>query len=593
MPAPKKTPRAGSKKLVLYGKDFSKHGFNNQFEVELFCLNWSLRGKPAVGLGPYEHFRNVQQILWPDRVWHDWSEKRLRAFCRYKTNVWAGCASSAKTTDSALIAMEYFLAAPEETIVVLTSTTGKMVRKRIWPEINRLYHSMCKQVGEEIYNMVDSKTMLQARRGDDKHGIFAMAVKEGNSSKAAADIQGMHAPRMLLIIDEATDTPEAIFEVIHNLRMACEDFRLIVIGNPNSYLDPHGMCAEPRAGWPSVSIEDDEWETAGVPKWRIDPGVCLRFDAVKSPNIIAGRKLYHFLPSEDDIDLKSKDTPQFWKYSRGFWAPEGICRTVLSDAMIIKHDGMGQHTFKSWKKPCAFLDPAFGGDKCKFKLGTYGDVMDGRVGLQLGKGVAVPISALSKEPIHYQIANYVISECEREGINPEDFAMDTTGEGGGTADIICKEWGRKLGKQVSIVRVEFGGKASEMPVSEEDNRLACDAYDRKVTELYFSAREYLIAGLLKGLDREECVQFKSREYDDEKRRIRLDTKAECKEKIGHSPDDADAVVVGIELMRRKGYVSESVNKPASKEGEKELKAQDALIEGADYSESTVDDISYA
>ncbi len=83
-----------------------------------------------------------------------------------------------------------------------------MVRRRIWPVIQELYNSAAEQVG----NLVDSKTTLQARKGDDKHGIFAIAIKDGPVASAVADIQGVHAERMFIDIDEATDAPEAIME---------------------------------------------------------------------------------------------------------------------------------------------------------------------------------------------------------------------------------------------------------------------------------------------------------------------------------------------------------------------------------------------
>ena len=124
--------------------------------------------------------------------------------------------------------------------------------------------------------MVDSKTCLQASKGDDKNAIFAIAVLDGATSKSVANIQGVHSERILCIVDEATDTPEAAFEATSNLNKGCREFQFLAIGNPHSVLDEHGRFSEPADGWNSVSIETQSWET--------QRGVCVRFDGAHSPN---------------------------------------------------------------------------------------------------------------------------------------------------------------------------------------------------------------------------------------------------------------------------------------------------------------------
>jgi hypothetical protein len=77
-------------------------------------------------------------------------------------------------------------------------------------------------------------------------------------------------------------------------------------------------------------------------------------------------------------------------------------------------------------------------------------------------------------------------------------------------------------------------------------------YDRRVTELWYNCREVLAAGQLRGLDQPTCSQFCSRTYELKSRKIRLETKAECKERIGRSPDDADCAAVMVEVARHMG-----------------------------------------
>lgn len=443
--------------------------------------------------------------------------------------------------------MAWWYVDPLNSAVILTSTTKNALRKRVWPTIVKLFRDCPGLPG----SLVDSKTTLQYEKGNDKNGIFALAVKDGNTSKAAADIQGIHAKRILVIIDEATDCPEAIFEVLPNLQKGCTDFRVIVIGNASNKLDPHGFCCQPKGGWGSINIDHEEWATRGVDKWGIPPGICLHFDGFKSPNVKAGKNNWPYIYTTDNLEADKKthgtDSIAFWKYTRGFWAPEGFCRTIFSETLVEKFDGQGSFKFYSKTFPIAALDPAFGGDRCILRFGTMGDIdQSKRLGLQLGREVEIKLSATSPDPIHYQISKRVIDECRKEGVAPHNFAIDATGEGGGLADIISQEWSNR------IVRVEFGGSPSDMPCSEDDPVPAKERYDRKVTELWYSARQFLMAGLLKGLKTNDIIEACSREYNDEKRKIKLDTKDDCKAKLGHSPDSFDAIVMLIHLARSLG-----------------------------------------
>lgn len=538
------------RRMQRYGLKWTTE--DDPITIELTCFKEDHRPENG-GLGAYRHLKNAIDLIFTDKngqpttKWHDWTNQRLRALCEHKTNAWTGCAAAGKTWDAGLFAMMFWLADPFNTIVVLTSTTAKMVRKRIWPVLRELHRASPALPG----HMLDSATMLQTTQGDDKYGIFAKAVLQGSSGRAIADIQGMHAERFMLIVDEATDTPEAIAEVIPNLQKGCADFRLLFIGNALSRLDPHGRVCEPRDGWQSIDVDDDEWETAGVPEWGIEPGVCLHFDGLKSPNLKIGEDKWPFLYSNKDYarDMarpEAKESLAFWKYTRGFWAPDGFCKTVMSEPLVVKYDGMGKFTFMTNSRRVAGLDAGFGGDKCILRIGTIGDIEGGRTAVQLDKKIELIIKASAKEPVHYQIARQVKEHCEREGVGPEAFGLDATGEGGGLASILSNEW------SPAINWVEFGGLASDYAISETDGRPAREVYDRKVTELWFSAREFLINGQLKGLDKVEVQQFSSREYTDDKRRIKLDTKDDCKKKVGHSPDEADAVAVLLEVAKRLG-----------------------------------------
>jgi hypothetical protein len=511
----------------------------NEIELELYAFRIN-HSPDRGGLGAFRHFKNVVAFLWPKMIWNPWLEKQIESLCENQWVCWAGCGASGKTYAASLYSMVYFLAAPLQTSIILTSTTAKMIRKRAWPVIQDLYRT-CK--GGYPSHMVDSKTTLQAIRGDDKHAIFAIPVLDGATSKAVANIQGIRSPRTMVIVDEATDTPEAAFEACSNLQKGTTEFKFLAIGNPHSKFDQHGRFAAPKSGWSGISIEDEEWET--------ERGVCLRFDGLRSPNVLAGKTKYSFLISDDQVRQAQKydgeDSPKFWKYTRGMWSPEGVCKTVLSENLVEKYRVMFPAVFVKKSHMMAGLDPAFnGGDRCVIQLGRYGDFENGKMGISLEKNEIIQIDAKSSEPVHFQIASRVRAICEENNVKPQHLAIDATGEGGGLCDILAKTW------NPSIQRVEFGGKASDRPVSPEDHRKSSEVYANKVTELWFSVRQWVINEQLRGMHHEAVIEFCERVFDDKKRMTIIERKVDMKARTGKSPDFADAITLVVEMARRLG-----------------------------------------
>lgn len=532
-----------------YGLSFSYPV--SQLEIELYAFREGLSPDEG-GLGRYEHFKRAADLVWPDLIWNPWLERQIESLCENQWVSWTGCAASGKTYGSSLYAMIWWLADPQHSSVILSSTTAKMIRKRAWANIQHLWRSSKSQFPG---NMVDSKTCLQSTKGDDRNAIFAIAVLDGSTSKAVANIQGIHSERVLAIIDEATDTPEAAFEATSNLSKGCKEFQLLAIGNPHSTLDQHGRFSEPVVGWENVGVETQEWKT--------QRGVCIRFDGMKSPNLEAGKTKWEFLITREQVDAAIKyegeSSPRFWKYTRGFWSKDGVVKTVLSETMCHKYRVTDRHTFASKAIVVAGLDPAFGGDRCILRFARYGDVGGGLNGIEFDDIVSIQIDSGASEPIHFQIASQVQRECESRGCEAKHLAVDATGEGGGLCDILFKEWSDK------IMRVEFGGKASDLPVSDEDSRTSYDAYANRVTELWFSVREWVIREQIKGFDLDTIKEFCSRMFDDQKRKIVVERKVEMKGRTGQSPDLADAAALIVEMARTLGAGSLNIKTKTDKE----------------------------
>jgi hypothetical protein len=385
--------------------------------------------------------------------------------------------------------------------------------------------------------MVQSRNCIQFRKGHDDAGIFGLATDKGEIDKAIGKIIGFHAPNMVVTVDEMPYTPEAIVEACVNLETGAKTFQFIGIGNADDQLDPHGRMCEPKNGWDSVDVESEQWETRR--------GLCIHLDGLKSPNITDKTKNYPGLLTQADInttaDVYSVDSPQFWQMRRGFWAPEGVQKTVLSMPMIVRSSAMEGCSFDQDVVPLAGLDASFGGDdRCILRFARCGEV-NGKKTLMLDQRIQLKTKVKPDDPLHYQIVRQVKEACKKEGVSPYYFGLDSTGEGGGLASIFQREWSRE------ILCVEFGGRPSHNPISNTNPKPADLEYDRRVTELWFFFRLLLLNEQIRGLDFETSIEFCRRWWSMKGSYISLETKPKMVDRTRKSPDDADAVVIAAQV----------------------------------------------
>lgn len=537
--------------------------------------------------------RRAMTLTWPALQWNEWLTEQIRSLCEpeyasrsgrmiQRTVVWTGSAAAGKTFAAGAFACAWFLAgrlAPEfDSFVRLTSTTKDMIGKRVWPVIRKFYTEACDVRGipnSMGCHMVDSRKMLQHKKGDEKFSIAALAVKDGETQKAVENLKGQHASRILLIIDEANLTPTAIFEAINNMKEGCLDLTVLIIGNAESKLDNHGRASEPLKGWNSVSVSSERWRTKGVKEWGLAPGICLHFDAFESPNVKAAKTIFPFLYTYESYLEKVNDdaakSHKFWSQTRGFWPPEGLTNTVFSETMISKYDLTGRMLFLGDRIEIASLDTAFGGDDCVLQFAALGDV-GGGFGIECRAPIVIQPNATSAHEIDFQIARRVIEECKRRGVKPEHLAVDATGTGRGVAAIIAGEWGQ-------VHRVEYGGAPSKMPSGQADMRPSVEVYDRRVTELWFSAREFAVGGQLRGLSQQACTEFCNRKFDFKGRKYSIETKEDYKDRHGRSPDYADSVVGLVDLARSLGHVAGTVyNLAGAREAQETAREADKVYD---------------
>lgn len=455
--------------------------------------------------------------------------------------------NSWKSYCSAMYGLMSFFASPTNTVVVMTSTSLPGLRRRIWKEVMR-FHRICPAFGLPVA----SDFCIRFTKGSDDAGIFGVATGTDNDiEKAVEKIIGFHATNVIAIVDEGQATNEALIKAAISLESGAEHFQFIILGNADSELDPHGRLSEPAAGWDSVTADDDFWLT--------ERGAAVHLDCYDCPRVKEGDEFYPGLLRQINIDTAIKnegeDSPYFWQYRRGFWAPQGVTKTVLSPVDSKRFRCADPVIWVGKFTVGATLDPAYeGDDRCVLRQHFCGLAdIDGEeiVVLMHGEIVIIKLQASkSKDPIHYQIARSTVEHCERWGVPDSMFAIDSTGEGEGPAGVLVKEHGWH-----GIMRVDFNGRPSTEAISDSNRKPANLMWDRRVTELWFRYRNRVRNGQVRGLDAATLLEFCQRNYEDRGNGIlSLETKRDMKVRTRRSPDLADNAVLSEELFRKRGVM---------------------------------------
>jgi hypothetical protein len=449
--------------------------------------------------------------------------------------------------DAAKIACMFWLAAPKRRGVVVMSTTLEALNSRIYGYVTKLLTEMQVKFQYQARSGNNPKIVFPGSR-DNIHTIAAVAAKLGDEDKAIASLIGRHPDEgLLVILDECTDLPMAILGAVPNLSQGVETFQLIGIGNSASKNDLHGALCTPKVGWDNIDpLKDIRWET------NQRDGVCLFFSCYNSPAIYeenAAKKelLSKFLITKEEIDEKKKlygaDSDSFWRFVLGFWRTGSADETVISKQFL---DHFRVYDKAEWAgltplMVCAGLDPAFsvGGDKCILRLGLLGTDVTGLRVLDFRRDsllFRVPISAVSKDSVEIQIADYVIAVLKHHNCPLGRLCIDGSGAGRALGEVIRLRSGTGI-SPIRIYSARFGESVSK------------SSFDVKVIsahELWFTFREFIQRRQIRGIDSITAHQLFSRRVLLKGGKQVLEPKQEYRSRmsavmpsLGTSPDEAD------------------------------------------------------
>jgi hypothetical protein len=372
--------------------------------------------------------------------------------------------------------------------VLLTGPTERQVKEILFREIRSAYLSAGGLPGE-LY-----ETALRVDRAANI-GIL------GFTSRDASRLTGFHAPRVLGIITEAQGVEGYAWEAMLSCATGSSD-RILAVGNP---LFPSGefFNASRKGHWHSIRISAEEHPNIVEDREVIPGGVSSAFvnriaeQYGSSSGIYLSRVLGEF-PMESQFGLIGRD---------------------LLDASLSSDVGTGELV--------AAVDVA--------RYGEDSSVVAIRRGPTLWK--LEDWAKLSTTETARRVARLLldagITPSESPGRRTGLVVVDTIGVGAGVADTL---------KDVGFSVTEYKASKAARKPKQFLNRRA---------ESYWHLRELLEDGEIRLLEHERLFgELVATEWStDSAGRVKIESKDKLRDRLGHSPDFADGVVMCYEAYK--------------------------------------------
>jgi hypothetical protein len=540
------------------------------------ALNQKFPGK----LKPrYEHMIDFIGSIWGNpecRFYFQMNpnaERIIKAYHEHRYLAVAGHASSGKSEAIAVLAVSEFLIDPENTRAMVTSTDAKSAKSKVFGRIENCWNAAVEfyEKWEERFSkigikgscfapgrLISSESVIRRWDGrfvDNNRGIELIAAEASKSAEASSKMQGTKAPRLLLFADELATIAHSVLETAtSNLRMNA-GFRCVGAFNPSSYFDPAGIMSRPRDGWDSITEESDEWPTIIEPQGI--EGYCIKFDGLKSPNVLAGREVYKGLLTIEQLNsfratLGGDKTKLFMGQVRGFWSSGGDKESIYVESEITQY--LADRPVKNWLDTpimLAGLDPAFahGGDRAILTIGRIGKARN----IDTGKDILI-FEKVKSINLDNDITNKSMSKDEwvvkllkekmtEYGISVNNLSVDTTGAGASFSSLVRRDIG------TGFLDVIFNSSPSDMRYSAADARTGKERFSNLMSEMWMVGKELIRAGQLRNLDPDCINEMCSRTYVDTGGKVTVEPKAKMKLRTRKSPDVADSLFTVLHLAR--------------------------------------------
>lgn len=556
--------------------------------IELQCIarggRWQFDNGAWAGAGTATHIINFAKLTWPWFQWHRWAtDLILPELCKpsKKSRVGIfGPSSSGKSCICGMTALTFYFALPNQTAVIVTSTTRDDLESRIWGEIKMFYAQAKEKFPWLPGHMIESKQLITTDGKDIgdgrdlRKGVMGKPVKKGGSWVGLESLVGIKSANVIAVADEVHLMNDGFNDSLANLESnPC--FRGWELGNLNDLSSQLGLACEPAMGWDSLPDSNK----SRVYMTRFKNGTAIQLLGHDSPNLDfpEGAEPYPKLIGRDYLERMAHnygvDTPLYNMFASG-----KIPRSTMANKVITKQDCVQFCAFEevNWgHKPLTKIygaDISYTADHGDRTVGlplAFGEDSEGKIRLALlEKPLVFTPSDRASGSIEEQIAYQAKAECIRLGIPPEHFFFDGTGRSSFTAAAM-RIW------STSVVPIEFGGKASDRPNflnrrydedkgpdKKKGDLLPCsEVFGKMVTELWFAVAHCIRSDQMRNLTEEVSKEGYMRIWFlVGGNKIDVEPKDDLKLRLRRSPDIFEALVSGVEGARRLGFPLGNVDK---------------------------------
>lgn len=370
------------------------------------------------------------------------------------------------------LALWYLVTRPGSKVVT-TAPTWRQVEEVLWREL-------AASIAKARFPIVGKLTNTQLELGPNWFAI-------GLSTDDPTRFQGIHAPWVMMILDEATGIAPEIWDAAEAIAVGAED-RFLAIGNPT----------DPTSRFKQVC-------DAG--KWNV-----VEISCENHPNVTEGRVVVPGAPTREWVaerleEYGGRDSALYRARVLGKWPGIGV--DVLIPIAVV------EAAQERWEAPggrpaAAGCDVArFGSDE------TIIITIDG------AGNAGLPIARVGQD--------LMATAGHLKSLSARRTAVDDTGLGGGVTDRLAE-------MEVVVDGVNFGENARDP-----------ERFVNRRAELWWGMREALVHGMVfLPPDPRLAVDLVNVKYSfDSRGRIRLEAKEEIRKRLGRSPDRGDALALAI------------------------------------------------
>jgi hypothetical protein len=536
--------------------------------------------------GEYDGYLKCSALIWSKDLFNQGPESVQRVFkslFNEEKLLIQGASSVSKTYSAIAFAYLDWLRDPEYTSVKLTSQTENHLLTNVWPHMLALHRAnLLPPEGFEIQEKIGDGWF--GVKGFMEYGFHGIAFKQ--SAVSTGTWRGFKPQpkrpkthrlyptygamtRLRVIIDEAGEVPANAWASTNSVLSSRGNdlVKVVACYNPESTEQVVVQMAEPNDGWNMDQLET-LYSWVSKQGWQVE-----RIDAAKTENVMQRKQIYHGLQTYeaymDSIRSGGDNSARYYCFARGFPPLKDSLYTIIPPDWLSSQ--RGEAIYDDEVISVASWDSArMGGDKSILTVGRWGVASAWRNHKghlnkfedRLNPGKKRPrhvltidqVFTLNKTNDDVQAVQEVMAICKGMNISPEWVAIDATG-GGGVHSIAKKIWGDVLG-------VAFGEKATEKKVLADDIHGAYHFYDLIPSELWFGFKRWLDpvvnAVLINSTVSMQPLftQLTSRRFARVSAgRVKVENKDAYRARNGgHSPDEADAVMMAVFLLRQRGNV---------------------------------------